>query len=260
MGRQVSWHEAIYGPQRALTLSSRLFVLLSEELGLGRQRKVARLLVNEILAVIEETFVDEEHMKPGQLLVLLPEIGQGPSWHSSRLEDKKLKPVRLSLIEPEDIERLAAGEKPLLVRRSRMVRMVLEAKEQGAALSSSQLAVISGCSPSTVGRHIRAHEGSTGKVLPTRGIIEDQGRRPTHKKQIVGRYLKGESTAEIAKATGHAPRCVERYIQRFEQVRELVSYLEKNPDAMSIARILGCSKELVVEYLDLLPGKVKVDT
>jgi hypothetical protein len=255
MGRPVSWKEKTYGPQRALTLSSRLFVLLRDELGLGRQPKVARLLVNEILEVIDDTFFAEEQMQPGQLLVLAPEIGQGPSWHQGKLEDKKLKPVRLSWIKPDDIDRLAAGESPFLVRRRRLVRMVREANEQGAALSSCQLAIISGYSSNTVGRHIKAHETSTGEVLPTRGVVEDQGRATSHKKQIVACHLKGKSTAEIAKATDHTPRSVERYIRRFEQVRELVSYLDKDPDPMTIARILGCSQQLVTEYLDLLPKR-----
>lgn len=151
MGRPVSWKEKTYGPQRALTLSSRLLVLLRDELGLSQQPKVARLLVNEIPEVIEDSFLAEEEMRPGQLLVLAPEIGQGPSWHHGKLEDKQLKP------------------------------------------------------------------------------------------------------AQIAKATDHTPRSVERYIRRFEQVRELVAYLDKGPDPMTIARILGCSQQLVAEYLELLP-------
>lgn len=253
MGSPASWKEKMYGPQRALTLSSRLFVLLRDELGLGRQPKVARLLVNEILEVIEDTFLAEEQMQPGQLLVLAPEIGQGPSWHQGKLEDKKLRAIKLNLIEPEDITSLADGVDPYLVRRKRLVRLVREAYEQGATLSSPQLAVITGYSANSVYRHLRLYMKATGEVLPTRGIVEDMGRATSHKKQIVARHLKGESTAEIAKATDHTPRSVERYIRRFEQVRELVDYLDKDPSPMTIARILGCSQQLIFEYLDLLP-------
>jgi hypothetical protein len=131
--------------------------------------------------------------------------------------------------------------------------MIRQAYEQGALLSGSQLAVISGYSAASVKAHTRAHEKATGEVLPTRGIVEDIGRGTTHKKQIVARHLHGESTSEIARATNHTPRSVERYISRFEQVRELVLYLEKDPDPMVIARILGCSQQLVAEYLELLP-------
>ena len=255
MGSGASLHEKTYLPQHALTLSSRLFVLLRDELGLGRQPKVARLLVNEILTVVEDTFLTTEMMGPGQLLVLAPRVGQGASWSRPRLEDKKLKSIRLNLIDPDDIKLLAAGERPFLVRRRRLVRMIKQAYEQGAVLSSSQLAVITAYSVSSVKAHTKAHEKATGEVLPTRGIVEDIGRGTTHKKQIVARHLRGESTSEIARATEHTPRSVERYIRCFEQVRELVSYLEKDPDPVVIARILGCSHQLVSEYLELLPKR-----
>lgn len=253
MGSDASWQEKTYAPQQTLTLSSRLFVLLRDELGLGRQPKVARLLVNEILAVVEDTVLSTEMMQPGQLLVLAPEIGQGASWSRGKLEDKKLKAVRLDLVDPDDVKRLAAGERPVLVRRRRLARLTRQAYQQGALLSTSQLAVISGYSVASVKAHTKAHEKATGEVLPTRGIVEDIGRGTTHKKQIVARHLNGESTSEIARATNHTPRSVERYVSRFEQVRELVSHLEKDPDPMVVARILGCSQQLVVEYLKLLP-------
>ena len=242
MGSAPRWKEKAYGPQRALCLSSRLFVLLRDELGLGRQPKIARLLVNEILAVVEDTMVTDEQMQPGQLLVLAPEVGQGPAWGQGKLEDKRLKAIRLSLIEPDDIESLAAGENPFVVRRRRMVRLIRQAYEQGATLSTCQLA-----------------EKATGEVLPTRGIVEDMGRATSHKSQIVARHLNGESTTEIARNTDHTPHSVERYIRRFEQVRELVSYLDKDPDPKAIARILGCSQQLVAEYLELVP-KDKADS
>lgn len=252
MNKGTSFKERTYGPQRALTLSSRIMVLLCDELGLGRQPKVARLLVHEILEVVEDTLLTTDMMQPGQLLVLAPEIGQGSCWSRNKLEDKKLKAVRLDLIVPDDIDRLAAGEKPFLVTRRRIARMVRQAYEQGATLSSAQLAVITGYSSSVVCNHFRLHMKATGEVLPTRGIVEDIGSATSHKKQIVSRYLTGESTSEIARATDHTPFSVERYIGRFEQVRELVSYLEKEPNPMVIARILGCSQRLVVEYLELL--------
>ncbi len=253
MGSAPRWTEKAYGPQRALCLSSRLFVLLRDELGLGRQPKIARLLVNEILEVVEDTLVTAEQMQPGQILVLAPEIGQGPSWGQGKLEDKKLKAIRLSLIEPGDVESMVAGETHYVVRRRRMARLVRQAYEQGATLSISQLAVITGFSFCTISKDLKAHEKATGEVPQTRGIVEDMGRATSHKSQIVARHLKGESTGENSHNTDHTPRSVERYIRRFEQVRELVSYLDKDPDPKAIARILGCSQQLVAEYLELLP-------
>ena len=103
---QRNWREEQYGPERARSLRSRLFVLLRDELGLGRQPKVARLLVDEIVAVVDSTLVDGSRVKPGQVHVLAPELGQGPSWSLRKLEDKRMKAVTLTLVAEEDIERL----------------------------------------------------------------------------------------------------------------------------------------------------------
>ena len=253
MGSAPRWKEKAYGPQRALCLSSRLFVLLRDELDQGHEAVVGCILLNEILEVVEDTMVTAEQMQPGQLLVLAPEVGQGPAWGQSKLEDKRLKAIRLSLIEPDDIESLVAGEDLFVLRRRRMVRLIRQVYEQGATLSTCQLAVIAGFSFCTISRDIKAHEKATGEVVPTRGIVEDMGRATSHKKQIVARHLNGESTAEIARNTDHTPHSVERYIRHFERVRELVSYLDKDPDPKAIARILGCSQQLVAEYLELVP-------
>jgi hypothetical protein len=250
-----TYRQANYGPQRALTLKSRLFVLLRDELGLGRQPKVARLLVDEILAVIEDTFVAADQLEPGQVLLLAPEIGQGPSWRLRKLEDKKLKALRLSLVATEDLDRLVAGERHVTVRLERMVRLVHQAYEQGATLTSTQLALLTGVSPGRVSEQLRTYCRETGKALPTRGVIEDCSPAVTHKAEIVARHLAGESTAEIARTTHHTPRSVERYLRRFEQVRELVAYLDRDPEPECIARILGCSERLVRTYLELLPGE-----
>jgi hypothetical protein len=112
--------ERLYRPERARTLRSRLFTLLRDELGLGRQPKVARLLVDEIVAVVESTWLDATVVRPGQVVVLAPELGQGPSWTRRSLEDKRLKAAVLTLVSADDIERLAAGDSLAAVRQQRI--------------------------------------------------------------------------------------------------------------------------------------------
>ena len=250
---QTPWREQVYGPERARTLKSRLFVLLRDELGLGRQPKVARLLVDEIVAVVESTLVDAALLRPGQAVVLCPELGQGPSWTWRKLEDKRMKTVHLTLVASEDIERLAEGRPLREVRKQRLARLATEAFEQGATVTSCQLAMLTGISPATVNAQVRAYTQETGEVPPMRGVVEDCSPAISHKAMIIARHLGGEATSEIARATNHTPRSVERYIARFEQVRELVRYLDRAPDPTVVARILGCSERLVRAYLELLP-------
>lgn len=253
MGRpKKSWWEYAYGPERDRTLKSRLFVLLRDELGLGQQPKVARLLVDEILAVVESTLVNVAALKPGQLVVLAPEVGQRPSFLRPTVGDKKMKTVILTLIAEEDIDRLVARESQSQVRKQRMVRLLRESFEQGATLTSCQLAVIVSSSVTQVNKQLRQYMQQTGKVLPLRGIVEDCSPGVSHKEMIIKRHLEGQSTSEIARATNHAPNSVERYVRRFEQIHELIGYLGDFPDPTVIARILGCSERLVRTYLALL--------
>jgi DNA-binding CsgD family transcriptional regulator len=251
------WREALYGHEKSRTLASRLYVLLRDELGLGRQPKVARLLVDEIVAVVESTLVDAGMLKPGQVLVLAPEVGQGPSWNWRRLEDKRMKAVRLTLIDPADIDRLVAGDPLPKVRLERLARLTQEAFEQGATLTACQLGLMTGITPSWVCEQLNTWMKEHDEVLPLRGVVEDCSPAVTHKAGIVALHLKGRTTAEIARATNHTPRSVERYLQRFEQVRELVRYLDRVPDPSGIARILGCSERLVRAYLDLMPKETE---
>jgi len=243
-----------YGTQRSLSVESRIFVLLRDELGLGTSPKVARLLVDEIMKVLAETYVTKDCVKPGEIALLAPEVGQGPSWKFRKLEDKKLKTVTLSLIDDDDIDLLCQGEPLTKVRLSRMVRLVREAYEQGATLTSTQLAMMTGIGAQRVSMQLREYMKTTGETLPTRGIIEDCSPAITHKAEIVSRYLEGEEISEIAAHTDHTPASVERYVKRFEQVRELVSYLDRDADPEILARILRCSKTLVEAYLELLPS------
>lgn len=260
MGRtKTSWQERVYGAERARTLKSRLYVLLRDELGLGRQPKVARLLVDEIVGVVESTLLDAAVVGPGQVVVLAPEVGQGPSWIWRRLEDKRLKTVVLTLVDQDDIERLSSGESLATVRRRRMARLTKEAYEQGATLTSCQLGTMTGICPARVSAQLNSWMKEHGEVLPLRGIVEDCSPAVSHKAMIVARHLLGESTSEIAKATNHTPPSVERYIRRFEQVRELTNYLDRVPEPGVIARILGCSERLVRTYLELMPPKPRTE-
>ena len=258
MGAQKkSSRQATYGPQRHLTLKSRLFVLLRDELGLGRQPKIAQLLCDEIVALVDECFVTEDQMRLGQALVLAPEKGQGNRF-AGGMQQVKLRPVRLTLLTSEDVASLCDGQPTNTVRMARMARMVQEAIEQGACLTTSQLGLLLGLSPSVVSKHARDYQEAHGEPLPLRGIVEDCSSATSHKAQIVKLHLEGLSTSEIAKQTNHNPKSVERYVRRFCQVREFVSYLDRVPEPEVVSRILGIGEKLVCAYLELLPDKASL--
>jgi hypothetical protein len=244
--------QATYGPQRHLTLKSQLFVLLREELGLGRQPKIAQLLCDEITEVVEQCFVSEDQLKIGQVLILAPEVGQGNTFRHG-MDQVKLRAVRLTLLVPEDIQALANGVSHDEVRMVRMARMIREAYDQGACLSTTQLGLLVGFSPAAVATRVRRYHEEHDELLPLRGIVEDCSSATTHKTEIVRLHLEGLTTSEIAAKTNHSPKSVERYLRRFNQVREFVQYLDKAPDPVVVARILGIGEKLARAYLRLIP-------
>ena len=248
--------QATYGPQRHLTLKSRLFVLLRDELGLGRQPKIAQLLCDEIVALVDECFVTEDQMRVGQGLVLAPEKGQGHRFVDG-IQHMKLRPVRLTLLTAEDVASLCDGTAVMQVRMTRMARMLAEALEQGACLTSTQLGLLLGLSASVVSKAARDYHAAHGEVLPLRGIVEDCSSATSHKAEIVKLHLEGLSTSQISKQTNHNPKSVERYVRRFNQVREFVSYLDRPPGPEVVGRILGIGDKLARAYLDLLPQKAE---
>ena len=129
--------EASYGPQRHLNLKSRVFTLLRDELGLGRQPKIAQLLCDEILTVVDECFVSDDQLRIGQALQLAVEQGQGNSFRFG-LEQVRTRPVRLTVLSPEDITALATGASHREVRMRRIARVVKEAFEQGAPICATK--------------------------------------------------------------------------------------------------------------------------
>lgn len=219
----------------------------------GRQPKIAQLLCDEITKVVDECFVTEDQLRVGQVLVLAPEQGQGNSFRHG-LEQVKLRAVRLTLLTPEDIDAVARGASLSEARMKRIARMVHEAFEQGACLSTTQLGLLVGLSPSVVSNDVRKYHETHDELLPLRGIVEDCSSATTHKTEIVKLHLEGLATSEIAKKTNHSPKSVERYVRRFNQVREFVSYLDRAVEPEVIARILGIGNKLARAYLELLPS------
>jgi hypothetical protein len=244
--------ESTYGSQRHLTLKSRLFVLLRDELGLGRQPKIAQLLCDEIVQLVDACFVTEDQLRIGQILVLAPELGQSHSFLKS-LEQLKLKPVRLTLLVPEDIAALVSGVPQGQVRITRIARIVRQAFEQGACLTTTQIGLLLGLCPSVVSKQIREYHEAHAELLPIRGIVEDCSSAISHKAQVIKLHLEGLSTSEISKKTNHAPKSVERYVRRFNQIREFVHYLDRAPEPTVVARILGIGEKLARAYLQLIP-------
>ena len=133
------------------------------------------------------------------------------------------------------------------LRMTKILRMSWEAYEQGALLSHEDLAAIIGIDRTTVKRLVK-HLRQLGFLVPTRGVIHDMGRAPSHKEPICRLLCRGYVYTEIATMTGHTERSIERYALQFGQVIKL---RDEGAAPNDIRIVTGLSEQAVALYLRL---------
>jgi DNA-binding CsgD family transcriptional regulator len=132
-------------------------------------------------------------------------------------------------------------------RRQQIVRMTVEAKEQGGLLTQEELGLILDCDPRTIRADV-AELKKQGVIAPTRGTVLDIGPGVTHKQRAVELWLEGKEALEVARHLHHSLKSVERYIQTFCRV---VYAQRKLRDILKTALVVGISVPGAHVYWDL---------
>jgi hypothetical protein len=220
------------------------------EYGYDHGPVIARAIVEDILDTIQQCYPERTPPKTVVWMAVRRD------WRGRRkgLDLSHLVPVQLQMVTEKEIELLMA---PALRRehkacrafnRTRYARWCFDAYEQGGVLTLLDLSLISGLSEHYVGELLREYEAKTGKVVPTRGTVHDMGRSVTHKAEVVRRWLRHESPAQIARDLNHSQSAVDRYIADFRKVRLLAQKLPPT----ELPTLTGLSKSVVEEYIVLL--------
>jgi hypothetical protein len=97
------------------------------------------------------------------------------------MKNLRLRPVVLSVVTYEDIQKRAEGVPQKEIRTNAIARMLCEADEQGGTLAETDLSLILSCSNMTIYKNITEYERENNVVLPRRGTVHDLGRSTTHK-------------------------------------------------------------------------------
>jgi len=227
--------------------------------GYDKGEVTAKAIVDDILRLIERYFVvckpddGSLNLKYGQMAWLAVPIDEEARKGKSMAETKT-EPVVLTFISDEDIESLKNGFSSRELRIKRMVRWLNEAFDQGALLNQLDLAILLNICDSVVSNYINDYQRTTGRILPTRGNIQDLSGAITHKREIIALYLQGYLTPVIAKKTNHSKEAVDRYIRDYETVK-LLTKVSTDPEV--IGRMARLSKKVVQQYLDLIPASEK---
>jgi Protein of unknown function (DUF1670). len=229
------------------TLKKQITDLIKKDYSMIAGEKIQQMFASDIVKVVDANLKEPVRLDVGQVLWMGVDKDDKPSYGKSSL-NTRLKPIILSLVCEDDLMDRANGLSEKEVREKRIVRICNEAYEQGTVLSLNDVAVLLRTSISTVGIQIREYMEREGKVVPTRGTIHDLGRTFTHKRIIVGYYLEGMLTPEIARRCDHSEIACDRYIHAFNRVKMLSDRMT----ALEISRILEMSPSLVKEYLNIL--------
>jgi hypothetical protein len=134
-----------------------------------------------------------------------------------------------------------------------VLKVLIENRLEGMA---TVMEVLLNVCDAVLSDYVNDYQKSTGRLLPTRGNIQDLSGHITHKREIVSLYLQGYDTPRIAKKTRHARESVDRYIRDFETVRLLTQI---STDPVRIGQLARLNPRVVQQYLDLLLEDPRTD-
>lgn len=165
----------------------------------------------------------------------------------------------------QDRQQLARQPETKQVRQqwfqARLIRLIEYGWHHAAGpvlLTVADLAAMLGLTTVQVSLLLQEARQTTGNPLPTKGYYFDQGRRPSHKAEIIALYEQGLDETEIARRSQHAQTSVGRYIRDYERVKlllqrrisveQMTSLIEMQP------RVVDAYVKLVCQYYpDLAP-------
>jgi len=168
----------------------------------------------------------------------------------------KRRVVLSHLDRKEDIETLkrhGAAAK----RRQQIMRMAVEAYEQGALLTQEDLALLLDSNVRTIRSDMSKLREEEQIVVPTRGTVRDIGPGVTHKHKAVQLWLSGKEALEVALRLNHSLHAVERYIQTFCRV---VYAQRKMRNILKTAMVVGISVASANGYFNLHSELVNDDS
>ncbi len=233
--------------------------LLETDYGLLGSRRVLELLVSDLVRLVDQFYPSPERLSSGWMVFTGTKASGGKAHPGQSAGDHELVTLAWPVLLPEDIQALVSlpagsdGQQARQAwRQQRLVRIVEYGWQQAEGpvlLTLADLSAMLGLSTVQVSQLLAEARRATGKPLLTKGYYFDQGRRPTHKAEIIALYEAGLDEADIVHRGGHAPTSVGTYIRNYERVKLL---LKQGTPVDRIAPLLGMQPGVVQEYAALV--------
>jgi hypothetical protein len=223
------------------------------EYGYDHGPVIARAIVDDLLATLSRCAPERV---PPKTIVWLAVRCESRHGQRKGLTPADMLPVLLTVVTEAEVALLTDPQLGNATHRqarhtfnrARFVRWCQEAYAQGGLLTQLDLSLLSGLSTGYISRALREHEAVTGEIVPTRGTVHDIGPSVTHKAEVIRRWLRHESPAQIARALNHSQEAVDRYLADYQKVRTLA---QKFPVA-EIPLLAGLTASVVQQYLALI--------
>jgi hypothetical protein len=230
--------------------------LLEEEYKIVGSRKVITMIAEDIVELHKEFYPEIEKRGFGQIVWQTTAATEKKPGYGKKAEDYKVKTVVLPLVTKEDVEnriRSFYSKENYQKMQGRdievMARLVKSAYEQGGLLSGAELSVLLNRSLGAIGSYMRIYHERNKDILPTKGMILDQGSKPTHKASIVALYEQGYPEVDIARLTNHSIEAVGRYLKSYKNIKMLI---EKKFNLIDMVRVSGMGRSTVIQYKELV--------
>ncbi len=222
--------------------------------------KIIQMMADDIMDLHKEYYPETSTVSSGHVVWQTTSATEKKPSYGKHVEDQKIKTVILPLITSEDVEyrmrshyqvenkgnnKKKQAERDVEV----LARLVKSAYQQGGLLTGAELSVLMNRSLNTIGRYLKMYHKTHDDILPTKGIILDQGSRPTHKAPIVNLYEQGIPDPDIARLTNHTIESVGLYLRAYKNVKML---MEKGFNLMEMVRVSGKSRSTILQYRELV--------
>ena len=222
---------------QAKTAEQRFLSMMEQEYNYAP--RVAQAILEEA----KECFLGQpQNLRPGQTRVILLKRDAA---HGQALSKSNTTEITWTVDAGAEDYEVEQEHGRAGLRHVRIQRLLDEAICQGAVASQEDLARVLQVSVRTIQRDC-VHLQRQGVSLATRGKLKGIGRGQSHKAQIVGRWLQGETYDQIARRTRHNLGCVKRYVQAFARV---INLHQKEMTISEISLLLQMSDYLVKDYL-----------
>jgi hypothetical protein len=238
------------------TFAQALRQLLTTDYGLIGSRRVLEMLSEDVQAMVEQFYPLQERLRPGWMVFTGTKATGKKAFPGQEAGDHTLVTIAWPVLLPEDVQALttqpASKERREQLLQARLIRVVEHGwhhRQGPVVLTLADLSVMFGADTVLLSKLLNRARQETGLPLATKGYYFDQGRRPTHKAQIIELYESGVDEAEIAHRSQHAPQSVGRYIRDFERVKLL---LERDIDPSEVPSLIGLQPSVVKAYLKII--------